>query len=158
MKKNEIETIRLQGEFIHFFAILLNQLRLQKNMYDAMKDAQAYVTRELGEQIDLFLSSQASDLSIQPYLQLASSFRTDQINKVCILLYQYEKNGHHTSIMAQFLPLLEQMRENHLEAHIRHEDQRFHFYQLIPIVSVVVLTIFFALGLLSLLVVTTYGT
>lgn len=152
------EKIDKKANFTHFMTIVISFLKQNKNMYQAIGETKQYIAANMQEQVDIFLEQQARDSTLQPYLQFGHYFEDDQITKICILLYQYSQSGHYIEAIQRFLPLLDQLQQTILEAHLKQEEAKLNAYFLIPIVSVIVLTIYFALGLLSILVVTTGGT
>lgn len=156
---NQKKQIALEKEeqFSFFFTIVISLLKQGHNLYQALQECKTYIPESLAEQVAILIENQADDSSLQTYLDFATYFDQPIITKICLLLYQYNRSGYQLDSIHRFLPLLEQLRQSNLEARIKVEEQKMNSFQIIPVVSVIVLTIYFALGLLSILVVSANG-
>ena len=155
--KRQTNLIEKQVEFTHFMTILISFLKQKKNLFQSLEESRIYLTNNLSFEIQNLLEQKSTDSTLQPYLDFATYFQDDQITKICILLYQYEQSGLYIEAIQRFLPLLDQLKQSLLDAQIKREESKLNAYLLIPIISVIVLTVYFAFGLLSILVVSTNG-
>ena len=156
--KKEDNLLDKKTFFVHFMTILISLLKQQKNLYQALIEGQNYVHETIKLELGYFIENKQLNSGLQPYLDWASYFQDDQITKICILLYHFENSGFQIEAIQRFLPLLEQLKHSWLEAKIKKEESRLNTFLLFQIISVIILTIAFALGLLSILVVATNGT
>jgi len=157
LKNAELSTRMLQTSFISFLGILLVFLENQLNLYQALKESRHYVDQRMLLQLDSLLAHIETDKSSEPFIQMSSSFKSQTITQIMLLIYQLDQQGYDRTIIARYQDMLNQIHADAVTSFIDGVNQRFNWYFAFPMLGTVLLTTFFALGVLEQVVESMYG-
>lgn len=157
LKNAELSTRMLQTSFISFLGILLVFLENQLNLYQALKESRQYVDQRMLLQLDNLLAHIETDKSSEPFIQMSSSFKSQTITQIMLLIYQLDQQGYDRTIIARYQDMLNQIHADAVTSFIDGVNQRFNWYFAFPMLGTVLLTTFFALGVLEQVVESMYG-
>lgn len=157
VKSAELATRFLQTSFISFLGILLVFLENRMNLFQALKESRHYVDQRMLGTLDQLLSSVEFDKSSEPFITMASHFKSQTITQILLLIYQLDQQGYDREIIARYQDMLNQIHADAVTSYIDGVNQRFNWYFVFPMIGTVLLTTFFALGVLEQVVETIYG-
>ncbi len=157
LKNAELSTRMLQTSFISFLGILLVFLENQLNLYQALKESRHYVDQRMLLQLDHLLAHIETDKSSEPFIQMSLSFKSQTITQILLLIYQLDQQGYDRTIIARYQDMLNQIHADAVTSFIDGVNQRFNWYFAFPMLGTVLLTTFFALGVLEQVVESMYG-
>lgn len=101
---------KLESEFLEVFSYIRIYLVNNNNVYNAIKKANEYTSKEMNYEISVFLSKVDDDKSIIPFLEFGSRFKNKTIEEVLISLHQMIDGGFTESYLNQFINIFENFR------------------------------------------------
>lgn len=158
MQRHRIVLIQQrQTAFISFLGILFVFLENRFNVFQAVKESRQYVDHQLVPLLDDLLDQLEVDPSVEPYLVMANHFQSQTITQIMLLLHQLSEQGYEREIVARYQEMLMHIHMDTVSAYVDSVNHRFNWYYSFPLVGTVILTTFFALGVLEQVVESLYG-
>ena len=103
------------------------------------------------ENITEFLSQIDNDKSVQPFINLASKFKTLIIESILISIYQMVEQGENVETTSEFSVLYSQLIRSHQIETIKNKERSFEIMNSFPLIGAAMLTILITFCIISII-------
>ena len=140
-----------QIAFNGFYRYVVTSLENGEILYSALKSTIEYCDEVLVEDVETLISEIETDTTLQPFLNFAEIFKSEQIRQLVILLYHAQEASNVSAIIERINEVLLLMQDDSIDVYINKEAKKIEKFSILPIALTAIVMLIVTMYIFSMI-------